>query len=69
MTACAEYMMSFFRRRKMQYEKTNNMCRDEGERRPMPRKSLWAIRKTWSGDVLVITTLPDSFEVFQRDNS
>jgi hypothetical protein len=29
-------------------------------------KSIWAIRKTSSGDVLVITTLPDTIQVFQR---
>jgi hypothetical protein len=29
-------------------------------------KSLWAIRQTPTGDVLVITTLPDTIQVFER---
>jgi hypothetical protein len=48
----------------------NMVCRDEGPKQPsLPVKSLWAIRKTSCGDVLIITTLPDSIQVFQRDNS
>ena len=31
-------------------------------------KSLWAIRKTTSGDVLVIATIPDAIELFHREN-
>jgi hypothetical protein len=30
-------------------------------------KTLWAIRKTSAGDVLVITTLPNKIQVFQRN--
>jgi hypothetical protein len=30
-------------------------------------QSIWAVRRTSAGDVLVITTLPDTIQVFQRN--
>jgi hypothetical protein len=50
------------------------VCNDEGPR-PLYLQSVWALRLVSSGDVLVITTLPDqifdppSIEVFERGTS
>jgi uncharacterized protein len=47
------------------------LCQADGYQAPPAQllKSLWAIRRTSAGDALVITTIPDSIEVFQRETN